>query len=78
MKILFLVLTLFVLLACEATTAKPPSSELSCEQRFDRALESGVPYTEALGDYTQCLIDRGDTINNNVPGRRSFSGRVAY
>lgn len=63
--------------ACTATTSSP-TSELSCEQRFDRALERGVPYTEALGSYTQCLIDRGDTVNTSVPKRHAFTERFAY
>jgi hypothetical protein len=53
--------------ACTVTTG--PTAEVSCEQRFDVALERGVPYTEALGSYTQCLIDRGDTINTNIRNR---------
>lgn len=63
--------------ACTATTSAP-SAELSCEQRFDRALERGVSYTEALGDYTQCLIDRGDTVNTSVPKRHAFTGSISY
>ena len=58
---------LLVLVACSATSG--PSAEFTCEQRYDLALERGVPYTEALGDYTQCLIDRGDTINTSIRNR---------
>lgn len=57
---------LLLLVSCTSSTGGSGSPSLSCEQRFDRALERGVPYTEALGSYTQCLIDRGDTINTSV------------
>lgn len=62
--------------ACTVTTG--PSAQLTCEQRFDRALERGVSYTEALGSYTQCLIDRGDTVNTSVPKRHTFTGSISY
>jgi len=51
-----------ILLAGCSTTTSAPSTALTCEQRFDRALERGVPYVEALGSFTQCLINRGDTV----------------
>jgi len=63
--------------ACTATTSSPTSG-LSCEQRFDRALERGVPYTEALGSYTQCLIDQGDTVNTSALKRHTFTESFAY
>lgn len=52
---------LFLLWGCTSTTAAPPSSSLTCEQKFDRDLER-MSYVQALGNYTQCLIDRGDTV----------------
>lgn len=64
---LLLATTAVMLSACTVSTQ--PNAELTCEQRFDRALERGVPYTEALGSYTQCLIDRGDTINTSIRNR---------
>lgn len=72
MKKVFNIIALFgivlMLTGCPATTTNP-TSQLTCEQRFDRALERGVPYTEALGAYTQCLLDRGDTINSQARNR---------
>jgi len=59
-----IVLLSLLLTGCPATTTAPRAT--SCEDRFDRALERGTPYTEALGNYTQCLIDRGDTIGTNA------------
>lgn len=57
-RLLIIVPLVFSLLVagCEATTAPPPRT---CEDKFDDALIAGVSYTEALGDYTQCLIDEG-------------------
>lgn len=53
---------LLVVTGCTSSTGGSGSPSLSCEQRFDRDLERGVPYTEALGNYTQCKIDEGDTV----------------
>lgn len=59
-------ITLGILLGLSSCVPSASSNgsggRLSCEQIFDRALQNGVPYTEALGDYTQCKIDRGETI----------------
>lgn len=72
MKTVFNIIALFgtvaILVACPTVTTNP-NTELNCEQRFDRALERGVPYTDALGAYTQCLLDRGDTINSQARNR---------
>ena len=57
-----LLLGVILLVGCSTTTSAP-SSGVSCEQRFDRALERGTPYTEALGAYTECLIQRGDRLS---------------
>jgi len=54
---------LFTLISCTSSTGGGGSPSLTCEQRFDRALERGTPYTEALGDYTECLIQRGDRLS---------------
>jgi len=64
-----LVLVVLASLLASCTSSTGPSAQLTCEQRFDRALERGVSYTEALGNYTQCLIDRGDTVRRSVPSR---------
>ena len=56
-----LLLGVILLAGCSVSTSTP-SVTLTCEQRFDRALTNGVPYVEALGAYTQCLVDRGDTV----------------
>jgi len=63
-KLVLVVLLFALLVSCTSSTG--PSAQLTCEQRFDRALERGVSYTGALGDYTQCLIDRGDTVNTSA------------
>jgi hypothetical protein len=52
-----------VLVGCSASTNTPP---LTCEQRYNIAIDRGVNPVEALGDYTQCLINRGDTITQVV------------
>ncbi|MEM7735340.1 MAG: hypothetical protein AAF267_06065 [Deinococcota bacterium] len=66
-KLGIVAMSLMVLAACTVTSG--PVTQVSCEQRFNSALERGVAYTEALGDYTQCLIDRGDTVNTSVRNR---------
>lgn len=63
-KLMLVVVSMLLLASCTSSTE--PSAQLTCEQRFDRALERGVSYTEALGNYTQCLIDRGDTVNTSA------------
>jgi hypothetical protein len=65
-KLALVVVSMLLLASCTSSTGGSGSPSLSCEQRFDRALERGVSYTEALGDYSQCLIDRGDTINTRI------------
>lgn len=64
-RITVLIGVLLLLSACTSSTGGSGVPSLTCEQRFDRALEQGVSYTEALGSYTQCLIDRGDTVNTS-------------
>lgn len=54
-------ITSALLTGCTSSTGGS-SSSLTCEQRFDRDLER-VSYTEALGRFTQCLIDRGDRLS---------------
>lgn len=66
MRALVIALLALALASCTSSTGGSGSPSLSCEQRFDRALEQGVSYTEALGNYTQCLIDRGDTVNTSA------------
>jgi len=73
---LFVSLICLLFVACTATTG--PSAALSCEQRFDRALERGTPYTEALGNYTQCLIDRGDTVNTSLSKHHTLAESIVY
>lgn len=70
MKALVLAVLVLLLSACTSSTGgsgSPP--QLTCEQQFDRDLERGVSYTVALGNYTQCLLDRGDTVGLGVRGR---------
>ncbi|MEM7738642.1 MAG: hypothetical protein AAF267_22960 [Deinococcota bacterium] len=55
-----------LLTACSTNTATPTAS---CEQRFNAALERGVAYTEALGELTECLRLRGDTVNLSARNR---------
>jgi hypothetical protein len=55
---LLLVFSLLVGCSDEPVTAPP----VTCEQAFAADLERGVSYTVALGDLTQCLIERGDII----------------
>lgn len=64
----FAVCIVMLLGACTASTSAPTSTQ-TCEQRFDRDLSSGVEYTTALGRYTQCLLDRGDTVRLGEWGR---------
>ncbi|MEM6428261.1 MAG: hypothetical protein AAF708_03405 [Deinococcota bacterium] len=66
-KLCLVALSLMVLAACTVTTG--PVTQLTCEQSFQLAQDRGVPYVEALGDYTQCLIDRGDTVNASIRNR---------
>lgn len=56
-----MLVVVMLVIGCEATT-KP---ELSCEDKYDRDIENGISTVEALGNYTQCLIDRGDTVTLN-------------
>jgi len=64
MKIALLALvSLLLFVGCESTTAPSGGGSLSCEEKFEQALDRNVPYTEALGDYSQCLIDRGDRLS---------------
>jgi len=73
MKIALLVLAgLFLFVGCTSSTGGSGSPSLTCEERFDRDLERGVPYTEALGDYTECLRQRGDTVGLNVDNKVNF------
>jgi hypothetical protein len=66
-KLGLVAMSLMVFAACTVTSG--PSTQLTCEQRFQLAQDRGVSYTEALGDYTQCLIDRGDTISTSIRNR---------
>lgn len=62
-------LVLLALASCTSSTGGSGAPSLTCEQQFDRALEQGVPYTEALGRYTQCLIDRDGPVNASITNR---------
>jgi len=57
------IITIIIVALAACSTSSAPSSGRSCEQRFDNALANGTPYTEALGAYTQCLINRGDRLS---------------
>lgn len=61
-----LALTIPLLKSCAPTTTNRPT--LSCEQKYTRDLErvnnGTMSQAEAIGNYTQCLIDRGDTVNS--------------
>jgi len=61
MKLLSL-LVLAVLMACSSTT----TTSRTCEQKFEDALRRGVNYTQALGDYTECLRLRGDVVGYGI------------
>lgn len=61
-RLLIILLLIFSLLAagCRVTTAAPARS---CEQQFNDALNAGVSYVDAFGEYTQCLIDEGRVVD---------------
>ena len=66
LKVFIGLLGLIVLMSCTSSSAP---SGLSCEQKFDRALANGTSYAQALGNYTQCIIDRDGTVNASIPNR---------
>ncbi len=65
MKVFQIILLVVLLVSC-TVTSKPSQSQRSCEQQYQADLARGVAGHVALGDYAQCLIDRGSVVHPSL------------